>query len=166
MNKTTWTRHLTVAATVVLTGGILWPATAVAGPAQSAEMEVAALAAAPMRPAGPCIVRDGTATSGVKVGSNPPRYEYGNSPYLGVRYDSCADVFKIHYGGYTGITHYNLRINLGQRELRPREAGVLTMTPIFVPSSSTFAVQACKRGGLFERSSCTRWSPTVTISKR
>lgn len=153
-------------------------APAVGGPwaANSADTAVAAQQASPTAQAA-CTIRDGTASTGVRVGRAPIRYEYGNSPYLGVRYDSCADVVKVYFGGYTGITHYNLRykesdrhpFNCGgcrfsQMEFGPGTARVWTMTARSPePHLNTYSVQACKRGGLFESSSCTRWSPTVTI---
>lgn len=146
--------------------GGLWAAT-------SADMAVAAQQAGPTAQA--CTIRDGTASTGARVGRAPIRYEYGNSPYVGVRYDSCADVVKVYFGGYTGITHYNLRYTESDRvplrggtwfqmELGPGTARVFTMTArSSEPHWNTYSVQACRRGGLFERSSCTRWSPTVAV---
>jgi hypothetical protein len=113
-----------------------------------------------------CTIRDGTSPTGGRIGSNPTKYRYGNSPYLGVRYNSCQDTFRVYYGGYTtNLTHYNLRwyhAGWHQTEMRPFQNGLHTMTAIH-SSVIPFLVQACNRGGILQRSSCTRWSPTVTL---
>lgn len=126
-------------------------------------------------PAG-CIVRDGTATAGVNIGGKPTRWEYGNSPSIGVRFDSCADVFKVYVGGYSGITHHNIRYSYfaplkheGQVEVGPKPGGYyISASPHLLPpghkQAITFSVQACKRGGFLQSSSCTRWSPPVTVN--
>lgn len=159
-------RHRVMAATSAVVAGIsvmLLPSAAVASPAQPRDVAVSAQQTVPTARAA-CFVRDGVASDGREVGRNPFRYDYGNSPYLGVRFENCADVVRIHFGGYTGITHYNLRDMRGsQRELSPREKGVLTITPPRGVRKYSWTVQACKRGGTFEKSSCTRWSPAVEV---
>ena len=120
-----------------------------------------------------CFIRDGGSSSGQRVGSKPVRYEYANSPYVGVRYDSCGDVLKIYHGGYTGITHYNIKYtdirypepNIFQQvESGPGTARVYTLTASpFIGRGFSVAVQACKRGGFLGRSSCTRFSPMVSV---
>ena len=113
-----------------------------------------------------CTVNNGRAYSGRAIGGSPPRFEYDNSPYLGARYDSCGDSVKLYYGGYTGITHYNIRWGNTQREVGPGQARVLTLNASqFGEGDVDFVVQACKRGsGPFSTSSCTRWSPPVRLS--
>lgn len=117
-----------------------------------------------------CLIRDGDSRSGRRVGSNPVRYEYANSPYVGVRYDSCGDVLKIYHGGFRGITHYNIRYytaapnSTKQVESGPGTARVYTLSASpFNGYRFSVAVQGCKRGGTFESSSCTRFSPTVGV---
>jgi hypothetical protein len=113
-----------------------------------------------------CIINDGDAETGEKFGSDPPKYEYGNSPYLGVRYNSCSDVIKVYYGGYTDLTHYNVMSNLRrQQELKAGPKMVWTVTPYFATGDhwERFAVQGCIRGNWPNPSKCTRWSPTVWI---
>ena len=125
--------------------------------------------AAPATHAGPqaCIINDGYATTGVKWGSNPPKYEYGNSPYLGAQYNSCSDVIKVYYGGYTNLTHYNAIYGYGsghQAELKPGAAMVWTRTPYSSGDYwERFAVQGCIRGTWPNPSKCTRWSPEVWV---
>jgi hypothetical protein len=105
-------------------------------------------------------------------GADPKRYEFGNSPYVGARYDSCADVIKVYYGGYVAgsFTHYNVRRALasipfrgGQSELQEGPARVWTIAPLD-PYFEEFTVQGCVRGKFPRPSSCTRWSPTVRVS--
>jgi hypothetical protein len=130
-------------------------------------------AATPANPTLPanCVQHDGTSPTGKFLGGSPPRWVYGVTPYIGVHWDSCESVFKVHYGGYTGITHYNIAWTAPwfktpeQREVGPGTAQVFTLfdgVPGF-NAPVTFRVQACKRGGTFQRSSCTPWSPAVTV---
>jgi hypothetical protein len=127
-----------------------------------------------------CTTTEGTSSNGGnKVGSNPVKFEFSDSPYLGVRFDSCRNVITVHYGGYSsGITHYNVRYdNPGhffgtpdkQIEVAPGAARVLTVSagPYQSPRGYQrvdFMVQGCRRGsGLFSSSKCTRWSPLVGV---
>ena len=111
-----------------------------------------------------CTINDGVASTGSQVGANPIRYEYGNSPYVGARYNSCADVVKVYYGGYTNLTHYNLASLFSQREVAAGPRMVVTVTPDFVGSHlATYSVQGCIRGSWPRPSRCTRWSPTVQV---
>lgn len=120
-----------------------------------------------------CSFEDGnSSTGGTREGSNPVRYAYANSPYLGVRFDSCGDVVRIYYGGYTGNTHYNIRwtnadprLGPKQIEVGPGAARVYTLTASpYHGLRVSFNVQACKRStSLFTSSTCTRWSPTVGV---
>ena len=115
-------------------------------------------------PAAPCKVSDGWATSGVSWGSNPPKYEYGNSPYVGAQYNSCTDVTRVYYGGYSNLTHYNVIYGSRQYELRAGPRMVWTVTPASFDHQDTFTVQGCIRGSWPNPSSCTRWSPTVHLN--
>jgi hypothetical protein len=171
LQKIIWLSVCTLVAGLMMTGGAAW-ASATPTPVQSTGAAVSAQQKAGLiAPA--CIVRDGTPSGGRSRGGSPPRYEFDTSPYVGVRYDSCGRSFKIYYGGYTGVTHYNLcHSKLGypclQLEMRATAAGVYTM---FVNDDDKklphlFAVQACKRGGFLQPSSCTSWSPTVTVDPR
>jgi hypothetical protein len=122
-------------------------------------------------------VYDGTSSRGVRTGSNPVRYEFGNSPYLGIRYDRCRETIKFFVGGYERITHYNLRVSFYdartgrgqytvQRELSAGLRKTLTWSSDGNAGQMIIAsAQACNRGGLFQRSSCTRLSPPVRIAE-
>jgi hypothetical protein len=175
LQKIAW---LSVGALVagVMTGGAT-PASATPTPVQATGVAVSAQQKAGlMAPA--CIVRDGKPDGGRSRGGAPPRYEFDTSPYLGVRYESCGSSFKIYYGGYTGITHYNIRHyfpgyygssdHWRQFEVGATAAGVYTMPAdaILKENISKFTVEACKRGGFLQPSSCTSWSPTVTVDPR
>lgn len=128
-----------------------------------------AVSAAPadaMLTAAGCVVRDGTAGAGQRVGGKPARFEYGDSPYVGTRYNSCEGTVKIYYGGYTNITHYNVIVNGRQRETRAGERLVLTV-PVNPGSPVSVQAQACQLGEWVivarKPSSCTRFSPPVTV---
>ena len=112
-----------------------------------------------------CTIYDGYATTGEKWGANPPKYEYGNSPYVGARYNSCSDVIRVYYGGYTNLTHYNVLDRVrGQRELKAGANMVWTVTPYASTDYwESFSVQGCVRGKWPNPSKCTRWSPTVWV---
>jgi hypothetical protein len=118
----------------------------------------------PTPDAAACRINDGTSSTGSPRGANPVRYEYGNSPYVGARYNSCLDVIKVYFGGYTNLTHYNLKSFFSQREMAPGPYRVATWTPEFPGNYvDTFTVQGCVRGGFPPHSHCTRWSPTVHV---
>ena len=138
-----------------------------------------ALAATP-RPAGAvCRLEDGTSSTGLRTGANPVRFWYSNSPYMGVRYDVCADVIRMYYGGYVGNTHYNLRFTnrdprLGDADQQQIEVASGAARVYSVGASNyhtatggrrfSASVQACKRGtGPFSTSTCGRWSPVVGV---
>jgi len=160
--------HRVMAATsavVAAAGMMLLPSTAAAGPVRSTDVAISAQQVDLMASAA-CVVRDGVGTTGREIEGNPRRYKYDDSPYLGARFDSCGDSIKIYFGGSTGMTHYNLRHGTGhQQELSPRKAGVLTIASPsgYQGRNYSFAVQACNRGGTFQPSSCTRWSPSVVV---
>ncbi|GAA3058399.1 hypothetical protein GCM10010464_23710 [Pseudonocardia yunnanensis] len=137
-------------------------------------MTVGGVIAAPSASAAPCAAGtpgqyvDGFATEGQEIPGSPKRYEFGDSPYVGVRYDRCLQTIKVYFGGYTGITHYNISPGWGpQLELAPLERGVWTAGRNFRPlpprDTLHFSVQACKRGGFLGRSTCTAWSPVVWL---
>ena len=111
-----------------------------------------------------CKINDGVATTGSPVGANPVRYEYGNSPYVGARYNSCTDVIKVYFGGYTNLTHYNVIRGARQYELAPGPARVWMITPASWDYVATFSAQGCVRGDWPQPSRCTRWSPTVSVN--
>jgi hypothetical protein len=143
-------------------------------PAQS---NVAASAQQPgAMPAAGCFTRDGTAPDGRRVGANPIRFDYPDSPYAGARYDSCKGVVRIHFGGYvSGVTHYNMRVNGQQRETRAGES-LLIDQRVNPGAPVSVNVQACTRGSVVDMpwplpdvtrpSSCTRFSPLVTVQTR
>ncbi|WP_188187758.1 hypothetical protein [Nonomuraea sp. SYSU D8015] len=116
--------------------------------------------------ADPCVIRDGTSSKGYRVGSNPTRYTYDDTPYLGARYNSCTNKVTLYYGGYSAAPgyYYNLRTGAGaQWEVQPGSARKYTMR---APGGTymTAMVQLCRRGELLHRSTCTRWSPQVRVA--
>jgi hypothetical protein len=136
--------------------------------------------AATPRPAGAvCRLVDGTSPTGLRTGANPVRFEYSNSPYMGLRYDVCADIIRMYYGGYVGNTHYNLRFTnpdprLGDADRKQIEvaSGAARLYSVGASNYHTatggrrffVSVQACKRGtDLFSTSTCGRWSPLVSV---
>lgn len=118
---------------------------------------------------------NGTSTTGgIPSGSNPVKYEYANSPYLGVQYDCPGDVVRLYYGGYTNGSHYNLRYccvvgKPRQIEVSPGLRRVYTLNASLFHTDTggsrvTVNVQICNRGtGLFSTSTCSRFSPTVGV---
>ncbi|MFF1479132.1 hypothetical protein ACFVYD_16485 [Streptomyces sp. NPDC058301] len=117
-----------------------------------------------------CFFRDGTAPNGGSdTGGTPPRFQYGNSPYLGAQLDSCGDVVRVYFGGYNS-THYNIRYvsptsgRWVQQELAGGPRRVWTITA--EAGDYNFVVQACNRGGALSHSSCTRWSPQIYLNAR
>jgi hypothetical protein len=115
-----------------------------------------------------CFTSDGTSENGgTRTGSNPVRFKFRNTPYVGVRWDRCG-ALKIYYGGYSRITHYNVKYGTAfprQVERGPGKAQVFDVGNWHGYFMSRFevAVQACNRGGALQSSSCTRWSPTVGV---
>jgi hypothetical protein len=157
---------VTVAAVAAVSLGVAWysPSARADGPGQVGH-------------AAACAVYDASSKTGVRVGSNPFRWEYANSPYIGARFDQCADVIYIYYGGYTGITHYNIRLAdqgfnrvylIRQFEVGSGSARRYTLSANTVSAAwLLITVQACRRGtGPFSSSDCTRWSPTIDFGRK
>lgn len=156
-------RVLVIAATVLAAGVVLAPAAQAGALTQGTTVRVSAPSATARASA--CITLDGTARNALTYGSNPTRYKYSGSPYLGMRYNSCAGTIRVYYGGFNGVTHYNLKPvypNTTQLEVAGGLRRVLTRNETDWGLRG-FTVQGCSRGGLFSSSTCTRWSPTVTI---
>lgn len=108
---------------------------------------------------------------GRRAGGSPPHYKWDYTPYIAARYSSCGAFVNVFYGGNGGIanvTHYNVRwVAPGgpweQGELRPGRS------PWSWPARHgdyTLTIQACSRGGLFERSYCSNWSPVLYLNTR
>ncbi|MFI1972196.1 hypothetical protein [Streptomyces cinnamoneus] len=116
---------------------------------------------------------------GTNTGGVPPRYQWGKSPYLGARFDSCPNRVRVYYGGYsgTGFLHYTYYV---MRYTTPDELGWKTANLTigehrvwtFNSASSgdwNFKVKACfnapvQGGG--ERAICTDWSPQIYLNAR
>jgi hypothetical protein len=155
-------RMMAAVSAVVATVGVILPSTAAASPMRSSDLAISAQQTAPMARA--ACVKDGVAEDGREVGANPYRYKFDGSPYLGVRWDQCGDSITLYYGGTSGMTHYNLRdVHGSQIRLRNFANGQLRFPP---PRERSYwwIVQACKEGGVFTKTSCTRWSPAVAIT--
>lgn len=137
-----------------------------------------AAAAGPAKAAA-CYYRHGQAVNQrVAFGNAPPRYS-SNGPFLGLSFSSCENggrgVVRIYYGGFSRATHYNMRAaNLPgvteQIELsvsgRYENVHIVRLTsnpgqPLPVPAA--VSVQACRRGGFLQRSSCSPWSARVSV---
>lgn len=155
MSTLTWRNAITVVTSAVLISGIVVaPNVAAAGPGTVKSATVKVLGNASGQPTAlkkGCFFRDGTAPDGgMNTGGTPPRFAYGNSPYLGARFDSCGDVVRVYFGGYNG-THYNIRYvsptsaRWVQQELAGGPRKVWTITA--EAGDYNFVVQACNRGG-------------------
>ena len=155
-------RVLVIAATVLTAGVVLAPAAQAGALPQVTTVRVSAPPATAKASA--CITLDGTARNALTYGINPTRYKYSGSPYLGLRYNSCAGTMRVYFGGFNA-THYNIKPvypNTTQFEVLGGLRRSITRNETDWGLKG-FTVQACNRGGLFSSSSCTRWSPTVTI---
>jgi hypothetical protein len=133
----------------------------------AASKENASARAAACRP-----VVDGYARVGTRVAGVPPRWDFPTSPYLGARFNECTDTMTVYFGGYSGITHYNIKwaeegtacapyIQCKQIEVGPGLRRIHRIGGNELASRPVLNVQACKRGGFLQSSSCTRWSPTI-----
>ncbi|KUN85053.1 hypothetical protein AQJ64_12540 [Streptomyces griseoruber] len=118
-----------------------------------------------------CYQRDGYPPGGGRnIGGYPAKYKWDFTPYIGARYYSCGRYVKLYYGGYsTNTTHYNVRWappggSWRQSELRAGADMVWTFDAAY--GDYNFSVQACNRGGTFERSRCTNWSPQLYLNTR
>ncbi|GGU79980.1 hypothetical protein GCM10010260_10170 [Streptomyces filipinensis] len=118
-----------------------------------------------------CYETDGYPPDGGRsTGEDPVRYKWDNTPYIGARYSSCGRVARIYYGGYTtNTTHYNVRWappggSWRQTELGPGARQVWTISAAW--GDYNFMVQACNRGGIFQQSRCTNWSPQLYLNTR
>ncbi|MER7947546.1 hypothetical protein ABTY59_09185 [Streptomyces sp. NPDC096079] len=102
---------------------------------------------------------------GINIGGSPNRYKWDNSPYIGARYDRCANRVYVIYGGYRA-THYNVRwVAPGgpweQGEVGP--GGQWSWPPRHGDYNLT--IQACNRS-TFGSSKCTAWSPQLYLNTR
>lgn len=74
--------------------------------------------AVPASSFGQCVVTDGTARAGARVGSNPVRFQYEATPYIGARADTCRGDVRVYVGG-TKFSYFEgserFRVNYGQR---------------------------------------------------
>ncbi|KPI20620.1 hypothetical protein OV450_0086 [Actinobacteria bacterium OV450] len=174
MSILTWRNAITAVTSAVLISGIVVaPDASAASPGTVKNTTAKVLANASGQPTDlqkGCFFRDGTTTGGgMNTGGTPPRFAYGNSPYLGAQFDSCGDVVRIYYGGYNA-THYNIRYvsptsgRWVQQELGGGSRQVWTITA--QAGDYNFVIQACNRGGALSRSSCTRWSPQIYLNAR
>jgi hypothetical protein len=68
-----------------------------------------------------------------------------------------------YFPGYFGSSDHWRQFEVGATA-----AGVYTMPAdaTLKTDISKFTVEGCKRGGVFQPSSCTSWSPTVTVDPR
>lgn len=113
-----------------------------------------------------CYTRDGfpPQKSGNNIGGTPNRYEYNNSPYIGGRYESCGNVIKLYYGGYTtNLTHYRVRWQHDNDswQVSRQSPGERRVWTLDAPGNDyNFMVQACNGN------SCTSWSPQLYVNAR
>lgn len=160
-------RITAVSAAALLAAGAM-ASTAAAGRAQPAGGAVAATSQS--QGSEYCWNR-GVATAGIRVGPGPSfEWRWSNQePYLGASYNWCKDTLYITYGGMLrGWTHYNVRgFEPYGRQIELRLASI-AFEQVQRPnlSGTSVSIQACSRGGLFESSRCTRWSPAVSVSGR
>ncbi|GHF71156.1 hypothetical protein GCM10010218_60620 [Streptomyces mashuensis] len=143
----------------------------------------AAAAAVGHTPASLCVTRPPHTgfppAGGTDIGGSPPRYQSGNSPYLGARFDSCPSTVRAYYGGYagTGLFHYTYYV---MQYTKPGELGWKTINLTigehrlltFHEASNgdwNFKVKACfdatvQGGG--QRAFCSPWSPQIYLNAR
>ncbi|MEU0368960.1 hypothetical protein ABZ070_01630 [Streptomyces sp. NPDC006283] len=146
----------------------------------------------PSAPTAPCFT-DGFPPrgGGTPTGRSPVRFKWGNSPYLGARYNRCAGTVKVYYGGYpargglfgniAAYSHYILRystpndFNWHEARLTVGAARVATFDAF--RGDWNFMVKACggeSLGQLFPWGAgrnaaplwCTAWSPLVYLNAR
>lgn len=117
-----------------------------------------------------CVIREGTARTGVPTGSNPTRYRYSDSPYVGARYNSCTNKIVVYYGGYapypsspTSHHFYHLRLTNGDQAEVPQ--GLARTWTFIAPAgpSTGISAQQCVKVTLIP-AGCTRWSPVVQLA--
>ncbi|GAA1248804.1 hypothetical protein GCM10009609_10280 [Pseudonocardia aurantiaca] len=132
----------------------------------AAVFAVAAPASAAPAAAGQCTVRDGTSRLGSQFGTNPVKFEFPDSPYVGMRWSSCTNKVVIYYGGYTpGLPgeFYQLRRAETSEQVKVPIGERRTWT-INAPGTTimTISAQYCQKP-VIGSSRCTRWSPVVTV---
>ncbi|MGW0393133.1 hypothetical protein ACWDYJ_19995 [Streptomyces sp. NPDC003042] len=131
---------------------------------------------APRAKAVPCEYVNGEGVAGTRLNATPPRWKYGNSPYLGTRFDRCGDVVTIHYGGYPKASYYKVAWSINcpkgsfEKKYGPGKAFKLVLTAAHCrttqDSYTTYEVQvaACTRHTPPAKDTCTRWSPRVLLT--
>ncbi len=156
-------RHCAVAgcALALTAGSLVTAGPAGAGPGRASHTPPAAETQ--------CTVRDGTSRLGTPIGSNPVRYEYPDSPYLGLRWSSCTNKVVIYYGGYTpGLAgeFYQLRYGETGEQVKVPVGERRTWT-VNAPAavSMTVSAQYCQKP-VIGSSRCSRWSPAVNVQLR
>jgi hypothetical protein len=112
-----------------------------------------------------CQVRYGQPITRADLGntSEPPQYQVGNSPWLGIRYNSCQRNIKLHVGGSSDF--YQFRWSRpGRAEAQSsqiRSPDWFVFKNAHARTSYYFKIQGCDRGVF--GSSCTSWSPTLKV---
>jgi hypothetical protein len=156
-------RALVAGPTILAAFATVLSLTAAASPASTAQQVGPARAS--------CTVTDGKADQGQRIGGNPVRFQYPDSPYLGARLDRCTGKIYLYYSqnpdlGYA--THYNIRWGTNQYEARGGYNRKFTFNDPRDPRPGihTFMVQACIDGGFLESDTCGRWSPEVRLPRR
>lgn len=152
-------RMVTVLSSCVVAAGIMTAPTA--GAASTATDEVAR----------GCYTRDGHPPGGGRnIGGYPAKYQWDHTPYVGARYHSCGRTVSFYYGGYTtSTTHYNLSYTSpgsGWRQIELRAGANMVWRFDAAYGDYNFKVQACNRGGAFQSSRCTNWSPQLYLNTR
>ena len=135
------------AAVLLATGALVAPATG----AQAA-------------PAAGCYTRDGfPPKGGTNTGGTPPRYKFSDSPYVGATYESCENVIKLYFGGYSSAEHYRItwQADTGDWQVTRGNPGARKVWTLQAPGYDyNFRVQACNG------SACTRSSPLLYVNAR
>ncbi|MCB5180193.1 hypothetical protein [Streptomyces antimicrobicus] len=121
--------------------------------------------AAQSAPAAQCRTTNGfPPKGGTNTGGTPPRYKFSNSPYIGAIYDSCDNVIKLYFGGYSAnLTHYIVRMQWDTTDWQDirMAPGPRRMWTVEAPGRDyNFLVQACNG------SACTRFSPQLYVNAR
>lgn len=115
---------------------------------------------------GGCFYRDGELASHADLGQtyDPPRWQVGNSPFFGAKFDSCRDVIHLSWSG-SGFDFYQVRWSrpgLSEQQFSTSNQNGIDFTNAHFNTIYTFYAQGCVSH--WYGSSCSDWSPTIRVA--
>ncbi|MFK8911387.1 hypothetical protein [Streptomyces sp. YS-3] len=120
-----------------------------------------------------CTVRDGYPPEerNTGVGGTPTKYKHTRSPYIGGRYDRCANTLKLYYGGYSSPQFAYYEVSYAHPTGRDWVSWQVRMGPDRVATwnnpeigSWNFKVRACAQSiDEGQGRNCTGWSPQLFV---